>query len=406
MVSRKSDNMSMAVVCANSPSYYSLRKGGIQLYNDLSISLEMQSLTLVLTTMLKVLKSRLNNFPIEDILDYNCWLATIPAPILDVYGIREDGVAKSAELREVAASVGALNMSITCINCTSPRMPEWTEILTTEEAQEDLIGVVNGLFDYLGDSIGGTFIQVEIDRLLVDAARKCPHSPSYEQNANVTEFESLPYLSPNSETSDSLLVTLLVIVVTAVLAVLVLVFAIKYIVRRRHRAWLQSLPPKQVQRLAYEQQQEDNAEANLNATTQSMVTSPQIPKLVRWGMPFIILLNIALFLSGHLSLGGTVNIVADIAGEKIVVDKFFEFSLARSTVDIWNAGGKELAILVLIFSGIWPYSKQVVTLVVWFLPPSRLSVSRRESVLLWFDRLGKWSMIDIFVLVVSIVAFR
>jgi uncharacterized paraquat-inducible protein A len=107
-----------------------------------------------------------------------------------------------------------------------------------------------------------------------------------------------------------------------------------------------------------------------------------------------------------LSLGATVNIEAELAGEKFRVDKFFEFSMARSTVDIWNAGGRELAVIIVIFSGIWPYTKQLMSLVVWFMPPSRLSVSRRESILLWLDRLGKWSMIDIFVLVVSIAAFR
>jgi hypothetical protein len=356
--------------------------------------------------MLKVVKSRLNNFPIQDILEYNCWLATIPAPTLDLYGIRADGVDPTAELRELAASVAGLNMSITCIDCTSPRMPELTEILSTKEAQEDLVEAMNRLLDYISDSLGGNFLQVQIDQLLNDSARKCPHSPTYEQNANATEYETLPYTVPNNDTSESLLVTLLVTTVTLALAVVSLVFAIKLFVRRRHRKWLQGLPPNQVRRLAHEQHEEEKAEAKLNAATQSMFTSPHVPKLVRWGMPFVILGSIGFFLSGHLSLGGTVNIEADIAGQKLRVDKFFEFSMAQSTVDIWNAGGKELAILVLIFSGIWPYTKQLVTLVVWFLPPSRLSVSRRESILLWFDRLGKWSMIDIFVLVISIVAFR
>ena len=129
-------------------------------------------------------------------------------------------------------------------------------------------------------------------------------------------------------------------------------------------------------------------------------------KSVRLGMPLIIVGNILFFLSGHLSLGATVNIEGDLAGSYIRVDKFFEFSMARSTIDIWNAGGEELAIIILIFSGIWPYTKQMMTLTLWFLPPSRLPVSKRESIFLWLDRLGKWSMIDIFVLVVSIAAFR
>jgi hypothetical protein len=111
-------------------------------------------------------------------------------------------------------------------------------------------------------------------------------------------------------------------------------------------------------------------------------------------------------LSGHLSLGATVNIEARIAGQTIRVEEFFEFSMAKSTIDIWNAGGKELAILILIFSGIWPYTKQLMTLGLWFAPPSWISISKRGSILLWLDWLAKWSMIDIFVLVVTIAAFR
>jgi len=127
---------------------------------------------------------------------------------------------------------------------------------------------------------------------------------------------------------------------------------------------------------------------------------------VRWGMPLIIVGNIALFLSGHLNLGATVYIEANLAGDTIKVDNFFDFSIYRSTIDIWKAGGKSLAILILVFSGIWPYTKQLLTLVLWFLPTSRMSISTRGSFWIWIDRLAKWSMIDIFVIVVCIAAFR
>ncbi len=46
-----------------------------------------------------------------------------------------------------------------------------------------------------------------------------------------------------------------------------------------------------------------------------MFLSPEIPLLVRLTMPLIIVGNIGFFMSGHLSLGATVNIEAEIAGE-------------------------------------------------------------------------------------------
>lgn len=70
------------------------------------------------------------------------------------------------------------------------------------------------------------------------------------------------------------------------------------------------------------------------------------------------------------------------------------------------AGGEELAILIFVTSLLWPYAKQLITLGLWFAPPASVSVSRRGSILLWLDALAKWSMIDIFVLIITIVSFR
>jgi hypothetical protein len=104
--------------------------------------------------------------------------------------------------------------------------------------------------------------------------------------------------------------------------------------------------------------------------------------------------------------GATVNIQAEIAGERFHIDKFFEFSIAQSIGEVWQAGGKELAFLLLVFSGIWPYTKLLMMLAVWFIQPSSLSSSQRGSILLWLDYLGKWSTVDIFVIIISIAAFR
>ena len=79
-----------------------------------------------------------------------------------------------------------------------------------------------------------------------------------------------------------------------------------------------------------------------------MFTSTEIPVYTRYLVPVVLVANIGFFLSGHLSLGASVNIEAQFAGEAFTVSNFFDFSMARSTVDIWNAGGKELAILILI----------------------------------------------------------
>ena len=73
---------------------------------------------------------------------------------------------------------------------------------------------------------------------------------------------------------------------------------------------------------------------------------------------------------------------------------------------MWNNDAEALAIFLAIFSGIWPYTKQLITMFLWFSPPSRVSVSKRGSILKWLDTYGKWSFVDIFVSIMTVVGFR
>jgi len=373
--------------------------------NDVEVRLDMETMNLVLAALLKIAKQRLYEFPVKDITNMNCWLATIPAPTLDSSGIRVEDAEITAALAEFSASIFRSNLNITCIECSGPRMTELSDLLSTPEAQDSVNGMMNDIMaKFAAPLLTGELVQSQVDRLLNEASRKCPHRPDYDPYS--TSIEHQPMVSPDNEYDVTYLMLWGVVVLALVIIIAVLVLVIRFIVRRRHRRWIATIPKDQKDRLKLEQFRDNTMQQELNAATKSMFQSAEIPLLLRLSMPIIILGNIGLFLSGHLSLGATVNIEAQVAGETIRVDQFYEFSVARSTIDIWNAGGRALAILILIFSGIWPYTKQLMTLVIWFLPPSLLSVARRGSILLWLDWLAKWSMIDIFVLVVSIAAFR
>lgn len=205
----------------------------------------------------------------------------------------------------------------------------------------------------------------------------------------------------------SLAITLMIAIGSLLAVITLVVFTLWCFVRRRHAKWLRTLPREQLLLLKQFQMKAEEKESDLNNLTKSMFTSGEdINLFVRLFIPVVILGNIAFFLSGHLSLGAEVHIVASFAGQTLKVTQFYAFSMAQSTVEIWEAGGKTLAALILIFSGIWPYTKQLITLALWFLPPSRCSISRRGSILLWLDTLAKWSIVDIFTLVMSIAAFR
>eukprot|EP00536_Pseudo-nitzschia_multiseries_P018323 jgi/Psemu1/321305/estExt_fgenesh1_pm.C_23840001 len=381
---------------------------GTEIANELDLSFTMHTASVMATTMLKIAKSRLLGFPLVDVFNLNCWIATISAPTLNEQGVRTGNEEVTAALVDFSASVANLNLNVSCVECSSPGMNELSDMLMLSgEAQNDVTFLVNSLLSSVGEMLKGDLLQVQIDRFLNDASKQCPHSLNYDPNYIADEKQYKEFQKVRVDDSTTYLILIGVVSSALILMVAVTTFSIRFFTHRRHMRWLSTLPVEQVKALKHIQSREDSIELELNSTTRSMFQSTEdIPFVLRWGMPIVILGNIALFLSGHLSRGATVNIEATIAGETIKVDQFFEFSMAKSTVDIWNAGGKELAILILIFSGIWPYTKQVMTLILWFTPTSWVPISRRGSILIWLDRLAKWSMIDIFVLIISLAAFR
>jgi Paraquat-inducible protein A len=138
----------------------------------------------------------------------------------------------------------------------------------------------------------------------------------------------------------------------------------------------------------------------------SMVLNSRIWWPLCYLAPLLLLFNIGLFLSSNLSVGASVYVVLASGGVQTQLPSLFSFTLANSVVDMWRAHVYPLAILIALFSGTWPYLKLVLMLLSWLAPTWMLPVKRRERLLMALDALGKWSLIDAYVLVMMLVAFR
>jgi uncharacterized paraquat-inducible protein A len=79
-------------------------------------------------------------------------------------------------------------------------------------------------------------------------------------------------------------------------------------------------------------------------------------------------------------------------------------SIFNSVKKLWEADSYALAILIAVTSIVWPYIKLILSLVSWVVPFK--NIRRREHLLEVIDALGKWSFVDIFVLLIIMVAFR
>jgi hypothetical protein len=302
-------------------------------------------------------------------------------------------------------AVAEARLDIECIECSSPLIIEMAAQVGSQEGIKDTTEVANKLFDYISNLLGGDFIQAELDKLLTEAEMKCPHSVSYDQNFNGLKYEEMQALEKEGDSIGFLIAIISVIAFLSVFVGIIFIVT-RLLTRRRHDRWMATLNRGQKLELEKMQSEEDKQQQDLNRRLKSLVMSKEVPLFVRLFMPIVILGNVALFLSGHLSLGGTVNISGSFAGQSFDVDGFFEFSMVKSTIEMWNAGAKSLAILIAIFSGFWPYTKQLITLFLWFTPTKWVTSKRRGSILHWLDVLGKWSMVDVFVLLMTLASFR
>ena len=137
-----------------------------------------------------------------------------------------------------------------------------------------------------------------------------------------------------------------------------------------------------------------------------LALEPTVSAAARYIVPLMLLATVALFIWSNNSVGADVFPAITLGDDHIEFEPLFSFDLTNSVRDMWNAGVYPLSLLIGLFSGSWPYLKLMLMLAAWLLPISWLSVSRRETLLQVLDALGKWSLIDSFVMIMMLVAFR
>jgi len=376
----------------------------LEVHNDLVMGLNLMSIEAMLEILVEFSESPFLTFPLRDIMNLNCWLSTIVTPILDKYGDRAGEPDTGMAVKSLAMAVAEASLDIDCIECSSPLIVEMASIIGSKEAIEDTTDAANMIFNYISNLLGGDFTRSKLDRMLADADRKCPHSPSYDSNYSGVKYAEMEAPKQEESAYGFLIAIVLVIIISALVVTLIYVVT-RNVAKRRHGRWMETLNIVQKLELAKMQRKEKERETDVNAKMSSLVRSKEVPLFFQVFVPVMILGNVALFVSGHLSIAGTVNISGSFAGEPFNVDGFYEFSLVKSLIEMWIAGARSLAVIIAIFSGVWPYTKQLMVLFIWFVPTKWVSSKRRSSMLYWLDVLGKWSMVDVFVFIMTLASF-
>ncbi len=88
--------------------------------------------------------------------------------------------------------------------------------------------------------------------------------------------------------------------------------------------------------------------------------------------------------------------------EKMVLWKN-EYSVIAGVHGLWEQGQYALATILFFFSIVFPLFKLAMLGFIWFI---RLAERKRQAVLHWLGILGKWSMLDVFVVAILIVLVK
>ena len=366
---------------------FSIEGDDIVLVNDILVNLELNDLRAFFSFLLMMDTNSILQFPLNDIPNAYCWLSTI----------KEPSIGPTFSVLDLQLKGRKINLSVECNNCSSSGIIDLQEILDSGKFSENLTNIFNQADGLLVDFLSGSLAQTLLDQLVLDSKTKC----NRKIGGNQLVENSLPDLRYTNESMESI-----IILSAILLSCLIVWLASTYTDFKLDNNWFDGLSNNERLLIAADKEKRLEFDRFCIEQSDALLHSNIIPLSIRILIPFMLFLNIGFFISGHLSVGATVNVDVNFAGQLITISDFFQFSMAQSTLDMWEAGAKELAVIIVFFSGIWPYTKQLLTLALWCSPPRLISPSRRGSILVWLDALAKWSMIDVFMLIISLAAFR
>lgn len=105
--------------------------------------------------------------------------------------------------------------------------------------------------------------------------------------------------------------------------------------------------------------------------------------------------------------GSILLLLAGLSMPLLEVEKMWlwqnDYSVLTGVVDLAAQNELILAGVIFFFSVVFPMAKLVSLWMVWFMP---LTTPRRAGVLVWLERLGRWSMLDVFIVAIMIVLIK
>ena len=366
----------------------------MDIHNEIHLSLGFEQIAVFGKILLKMAEKALLTFPMKSVSNPYCWLALLPPT-------RSSEVSSETSNRSglaIDASWGydEAFLDLNCSSCTSPDLPELiSRLYRTGESEYDAIE------ELANRVVNGDLVSTFLGRFINDAPELCPHSEEYSpeaaaKNPGFAAAAAEPLEEADVTARDRTSVFFNIGFASFAVAVLLAFIALKVITLCKNKTWKKSLSGKGDKLLRDVQDRERERDEYLDQSMASLYLSLFIPTPTRVLVPFFIVLNMGLFMVAHSATSIFVSLEVKLAGDEFMVHRMFEFNFADGLRNTYRNGGYEMAIMLLIFGGVWPYFKCLVSLVLWFTPPQRLSAAYRGRMLLWIDAMNKLTVRDIF----------
>jgi hypothetical protein len=137
-----------------------------------------------------------------------------------------------------------------------------------------------------------------------------------------------------------------------------------------------------------------------------MLFNHLVPCYARVLVPLFLAMVLALFFLGHLLLALAVEINIVVLGYDFSLKDFQEINVINGVEAALEGKAYFLAITIIIVSVIWPYVRTLAMIFLWCIPPTWIPLHRRGCLLQWLDFLAKWSMFDIYSLMLFMLALN
>lgn len=142
------------------------------------------------------------------------------------------------------------------------------------------------------------------------------------------------------------------------------------------------------------------------AGNHALVCTNSIPCCCRLTIVFSWLVVCALFFFGHVLLAISIDVKLQLVTLNLSFEGFEKLNILRAINEMLNGKVYFLAVVIILVSLVWPYIRTLGMLSLWLVPPRVISAQRRGSLLVWLDFLAKWSMFDIYTLIVFLLAMN